>query len=419
MFEVLFIAAAPVLYVSFRPPGWLRRAWRAREEEGYRAATLDLLLYSPDQATLAERAVGWATRLVGADGAAIIQNDGAVLASSGMSSELIATLAAMSLDEHNPRIDAPGNLTAVVVPMPLEQGTGRMVVVSGSFTPVFGGEETDRLREYATSVTTALDRVLLMEKVRHANEELERRVAERTQQLEVSNGELSAANQELEAFSYSVSHDLRAPLRAIGGFANIVLQEHAAKLEPEALDYLRDIDTNAVEMGQLIDDLLQLSRLGRQALTRQPVNPGDVARAALDRLGSEIGSRTLEIDVADLPSCSADPALLQQVYTNLLSNAIKFTSNSAGARIEVGSTLGSRPAVYFVKDNGAGFDMAYKDKLFAVFQRLHRQEEYEGTGVGLALVQRIVARHGGRVWAEGEPGVGATFYFTLEGGTAG
>ena len=419
LFQVLFIAASPVLYVSFRPPAWLRRSWRAREEEGYRTATQDLLLYSPGQAAMAERAVQWAARLIGADGAAIIEEDGSVLASDGLAPELIGIIAGVPFDDRPIlRVDSPGNLTAVVVPMPLQRGTGRLAVVSGSFSPIFGGEETDRLREYATSVTAALDRVVLIERVKQANDALESRVAERTRQLEVSNVELSAANQELEAFSYSVSHDLRAPLRAIGGFARIMLEEHAAKLEPEALDYLRDIDTNAVEMGQLIDDLLQLSRLGRQSLSLQAVDPADVARGALDRLQPQIEGRSVEVDVADLPGCNADPALLQQVYLNLLSNAIKFTRASTAAQIEVGSIGGEAPTVYFVRDNGAGFDMAYKDKLFAVFQRLHRQEEYEGTGVGLALVQRIVARHDGRVWAEGEPGVGATFYFTLEGGAA-
>ena len=237
-------------------------------------------------------------------------------------------------------------------------------------------------------------------------------MAERTAELETS-------NEELEAFSYSVSHDLRAPLRAIGGFARILREEHAAKLEPEALDYLRDIDTNAVEMGQLIDDLLQLSHLGRQALALQAVDPADVAREALDKLKPEMEGRAVEVEEADLPVCNADPALLQQVYLNLLSNALKFTRTRPVARIEVGTVEGEGPAVYFVKDNGAGFDMAYQDKLFAVFQRLHRQEEYEGTGVGLAIVQRIVARHGGRVWADGKPGVGAAFYFTLEGGAVG
>jgi light-regulated signal transduction histidine kinase (bacteriophytochrome) len=293
-----------------------------------------------------------------------------------------------------------------------------MAVVSGSFSPIFGGEETDRLGEYATSVTAALDRVVLIEQVKQANDDLERRVAERTQQLEVSNGELGAANQELEAFSYSVSHDLRAPLRAIGGFAGILQEEHAAKLEPEAADYLRDISKNAVEMGQLIDDLLQLSHVGRQGLALHAVDPADVARRALDKLKPEMEGRAVEVEVADLPVCNVDAALLQQVYLNLLSNALKFTRARPLARIEVGSIEGEGPAVYFVKDNGAGFDMAYGDKLFAVFQRLHRQEDYEGTGVGLAIVQRIVSRHGGRIWAEGEVEVGATFYFTLEGGAA-
>lgn len=407
LFEVIFIAAAPVLYVSFRPPSWLRRSWRAREEEGYRAATQELLLGSPNQAALAERAAGWAQRLIGADGATIIGGDGAVLGSSGVGPELIEIIAAAPLGERaHMTLEAAGNLSAVVVPMPMERGTGRMAAVSGSFSPVFGGEETDRLREYATSVTAAMDRMALLEQVREANDQLERRVAQRTRQVE-------ATNKELEAFSYSVSHDLRAPLRAIDGFARILLEEHSAELGPEARDYLQDIDANARDMGQLIDDLLQFSRLGKKDLSPEVVEPADIARAALDKLKPDLEGRAIEVEVAVLPACKADPALLQQVFVNLLSNAVKFTRACPVAHIEVGALAGTDPAVYFVRDNGAGFDMAYQDKLFAIFQRLHRLEEYEGTGVGLALVQRIVARHDGRVWAEGEPGKGATFYFTL------
>lgn len=433
IFEVLFLVAAPVLYLSFRPPGWLRRSWRAREEEGYRNATRDLLLLSPDRASLAEKSLQWATRLVGADGAAIIEPGGSVLASEGLDPGIVATLATSPMDDDaQGSIKVRADLSAVVVPMPLEEGTARMVVVSGAFSPIFGGEEIDRLREYATSVTVALDRVALIDKLvlsekeltlseRHlkeANAELEDRVQQRTRQLELSNADLSASNKELEAFSYSVSHDLRAPLRAIGGFAHILLEEHTSKLDDEAKDYLTDIATNAQDMGALIQDLLELSRLGRQQLSLQPVDPGDVARRALDKLALEMDGRTIEVEVGGMPGCEADPVLLQLVYQNLLANAIKFTRARPVAHVEVGAMPGETPAVYFVRDDGAGFDMAYNDQLFRVFERLHPHAEYEGTGVGLAIVQRVVARHGGRVWAEGEPGAGATFYFTLHGGAS-
>jgi signal transduction histidine kinase len=229
--------------------------------------------------------------------------------------------------------------------------------------------------------------------------------------------ELEAANKELEAFSYSVSHDLRAPLRAIDGFARILMDKHMPQLLPEAQRYLKLVRDNATQMGELIDDLLAFSRLSRQPLKRQPVNPGDLARQVLQEIRPDQNGRHLQVSIGDLPPCQADPALLKQVFTNFLSNALKFTRRRDPAQIDIGSLNGNGEPVYFVKDNGVGFDMKYADKLFAVFQRLHRAEEYEGTGVGLAIVQRVIHRHGGRVWVEAETEKGATFYFTL-GGTA-
>jgi signal transduction histidine kinase len=419
LFEVLFIAAAPALYVSFRPPGWLRRSWRIREEEGYLAATRDLLLSSPDRTTMAERAVDWAPRLVGADGAAIIEGDGSVLASTGMAPELIGNITGLQFDDHpHLRIELPSNLVAVVVPMPLEQGTGRMAVVSGAFSPVFGGDEAARLREFAISVTAALDRVQLIEQVRQANEELERRVAERTQQLEVSNRELSAANQELEAFSYTIAHDLRAPIRAIDGFSAALMEDHAAELPAGALSFMQRIIDNSQAMGKLIDTVLGFSRLGRQQLKKRRLQPETVVRTVLTAFEHEITERAVEVKVEQLPECEADPELLERVYANLIGNAIKFSAKTKKAVVDIGCLEpdGKEGPVYFVRDNGAGFDMAYADKLFLVFQRLHGQDEFPGTGAGLAIVQRIVQRHGGRVWGEGELGVGATFFFTLGGG---
>ena len=247
--------------------------------------------------------------------------------------------------------------------------------------------------------------------LQQAHGELERRVIERTAQLE-------AANRELEAFSYSVSHDLRAPLRAINGFARILLEEHAPHLADEAQEYLQLVRDNAQHMGQLIDDLLAFSRLSRQALTRQPVAPADLVRQVLSELRPLQGERHITLSIGDLPPCEADPALLKQVLVNLLTNALKFTSQRQVAVVEVGCRQEQGEDVYFIKDNGVGFNMAYADKLFGVFQRLHRAEEYEGTGVGLAIVQRIIHRHGGRIWAEAAVDHGATFYFTLGGETA-
>ena len=224
---------------------------------------------------------------------------------------------------------------------------------------------------------------------------------------------LQRTNAELESFSYSVSHDLRAPLRAIHGFARILLEDHQAQLDPEARRLLGVIDQNTRRMGDLIDDLLAFSRLGRQELTTARVDMRELARGVADEMRSVEPERKLEIQIDPLPIAQGDRALLRQVFSNLLQNAAKFTRGKEPSHIEVGSRPDGNQNVYFVKDNGAGFDARYSDKLFGVFQRLHHADEFEGTGVGLAIVKRIVQRHGGKVWAEGKVGEGATFFFTL------
>jgi len=228
--------------------------------------------------------------------------------------------------------------------------------------------------------------------------------------------DLEAANRELEAFAYSVSHDLRAPLRSLDGFSKILLEEAGPALGADGRHYLDMIASSAAEMAQLIDGLLSFSRLGKQPMARQPVEPDRLVRQVLDELKPLQAGRTVDVRIGRLPECSADPGLLRQVLTNLLGNALKYTRNRPKAEVEVGWTDAGGGA-YFVKDNGVGFDMKHADKLFGVFQRLHRAEDYEGTGVGLAIVQRIVQRHGGRVWAEAAEGRGATFFFTIPGGT--
>jgi PAS domain S-box-containing protein len=238
------------------------------------------------------------------------------------------------------------------------------------------------------------------------NADLERRVEERT-------AELAQAYREMEAFSYSVSHDLRAPLRAISGFARIVLEDFRGEVPEEAARLLVRIAQNAERMGALIDGLLDFSRLSRQPLRLARVRPADLVREVLEELAPLRESRRIEIRVGEMPECEADRLLLRQVYANLLANAIKYTSGCAEARIEVGAiTMGLGP-VYYVRDNGVGFDMAHAGKLFGMFQRLHLPSEAEGNGIGLALVRRIVERHGGRVWADAAPGNGATFFFRL------
>ncbi|HTJ00522.1 MAG TPA: PAS domain S-box protein [Dongiaceae bacterium] len=246
-------------------------------------------------------------------------------------------------------------------------------------------------------------------------EQMEAEIFASAQQLQQSNRKLEAANRELEAFSYSVSHDLRAPLRAVNGFADIVLEDYGAQLPEEGRRFLERIRNGGKRMGELIDDLLTFSRLSRQPLKLQPVDTDRLVRQVLDELQPQHEGRAVELRVRPLPACQADPALLKQVWFNLLSNAIKYTRGRNPAVVEVGSTEQSGAVVYFVGDNGTGFDMQFADKLFGVFQRLHRADEFEGTGVGLAIVQRVVHRHGGQVWAEAAVDRGARFSFTLNG----
>ncbi len=237
-----------------------------------------------------------------------------------------------------------------------------------------------------------------------------------SQKLQTANRQLEAANKELEAFSYSVSHDLRAPLRAVNGFAGIVLEDFGAHLPEEGKGYLERISKGGQRMGELIDDLLAFSRLSRQPLNKLTVDSNKLVRGVLaEELKSQLEGRQIEFKIEELPACQGDPALLKQVWVNLLSNAIKYTRDQKPALIEIGSKLENGYPSYFVRDNGVGFDMQYANKLFGVFQRLHRIDEFEGNGVGLAIVQRIVHRHGGRVAAEGKVNQGAVFHFTIEG----
>jgi two-component system sensor kinase len=243
--------------------------------------------------------------------------------------------------------------------------------------------------------------------------ELESRVKERTRELSEANESLEAANKELESFSYTVSHDLRAPLRAIDGFSMMVLKGYADKLGDDGKRKLDVIRSNSQKMGKLIDDLLSFSRLGRKEILEARLDMEALVWSVWRELSLANPERRVQFSVNRLPPARGDQTLIKQVVVNLLSNAIKFSKYRETARVEVGAYAEEERNVYFVKDNGVGFDMQYYDQLFGVFQRLHSADEFEGTGVGLAIVQRIIVRHGGRVWAEGKVSEGATFYFTL------
>jgi light-regulated signal transduction histidine kinase (bacteriophytochrome) len=352
---------------------------------------------------------------VGADGG-LLADSGEVLHSVGLVEDLQNELWAELRSGHRRVVDVGAIRTAMILPWEVDSRRGGVAVLAGPFTPFLGDDEMARLDQYAAAVKTALDRVRLVESMRRSqeqlqrfNQELERRVALRTAQLE-------ASNQELEAFSYTVSHDLRAPLRAIDGFARILQEDERPRVTEAGQHYIDMISDNAEEMGQLIDGLLTFSRLTRQEMKRQTINPADVVDPVIERLTAENPDRHIEFKVRDLPPCRSDLLLLQQVYANLLGNAVKFSRNSDPARIEVGALTqagADGKTIYYVRDNGVGFDMKYADKLFGVFQRLHRADEFEGSGAGLAIVQRIVHRHGGEVWAQSTQGQGATFYFTL------
>ena len=251
-----------------------------------------------------------------------------------------------------------------------------------------------------------LERALAVRQLRIEKKKLEDSVRDRTEELKI-------ANRELEAFSYSVSHDLRAPLRAIATFTQVLQAEHSASLNDEGQRLLANVNAGAAHMDRLIIDLLRLAQLNRQALHQVPVSFNEMIERVIDDMAAERAGRDIEFVIADFPTWQVDQGLMQQVWVNLISNAIKFTRERAKARIEIGYRMDGTMLVCFVKDNGVGFNMKYMNKLFGVFQRLHSADQFEGTGVGLSIVRRIVERHGGKTWVDGEQDQGATFYFSV------
>jgi signal transduction histidine kinase len=307
-----------------------------------------------------------------------------------------------------------GYRSSIALPLKDAQGTPFGVLCIYSTEPnTFTSDEIRLLDELAADLAFGIAVIRARgelqqaeERIGELNRDLERRVVERTAQLE-------AANKELEAFSYSVSHDLRAPLRAIDGFSQMVTEDYSGQLDAEGQRYLATIRNNAHHMGELINDILAFSRTSRQEMQVSAINMTALAREVFDEARTAAPMREIELHLGELPSAKGDRALVRQVLVNLVSNAFKFSSKREKPRIEIGARTEEAENVYWIKDNGAGFDMAYVEKLFGVFQRLHKAEEFEGTGIGLAIVKRIILRHGGRVWAEGQIDGGAGFYFTL------
>jgi PAS domain S-box-containing protein len=281
---------------------------------------------------------------------------------------------------------------------------GHPIDVSLTISPILGPD--GKIIGVSSIARDITDRIRAQEQVLRLNSELEHRVQERT-------AELTAANQEMEAFTYSVAHDLRAPLRHIDAFTRILYEDFSSLLPPEAIRYLENIRGGSQNMSRLVDDLLNLARVGRQELKRQPTPLGDIVNQVVNELKSEAQGRNIEWKIRSLPVVQCDAGLMKLVFANLLSNAIKYTRPRPVAVIEVGANKTNGSSTVFIRDNGVGFNMKYVDKLFGVFQRLHRAEEFEGTGVGLATVDRIIRKHGGAVWAQAEVNKGATFFFTL------
>ncbi|HEX5208667.1 MAG TPA: response regulator [Steroidobacteraceae bacterium] len=263
-------------------------------------------------------------------------------------------------------------------------------------------------------ILRVLARTQAMLRLRRENAALLERLSLRTVELETANRELEVANRELEAFSYSVSHDLRAPVRTIDGLLNVIQEDFGADVPAEARQHIEAASAQATRMGELIEDLLRLSRLGREPLQKRSVDMGALVREVTDELRAAEAARDLEIRIGSLPDTQADLSLLRQVWVNLIANALKFTRRREQALITIDGAEGPEGGrLYSIRDNGAGFDPQRAERLFGIFQRLHGAKEFEGTGVGLSIVRRIIERHGGRIWAEGEPGRGAAFHFTL------
>ncbi|MHB9022982.1 MAG: PAS domain S-box protein [Armatimonadota bacterium] len=377
----------------------LEREQTARAEaESARAHTQSLLEAAPD-----------AIVIVDAQGRIVLINNQTEVLSGYSREELIGHAVEMLIPERYEEAHEKHRADFMAAPRTRPMGVGldldlrrkdsSEVPVEISLSPV----QAAAGMLVTAAIRDITDRKRAEAEIKRLNDELQHHVEQ-----------LVATNKELEAFSYSVSHDLRAPLRSIDGFSNILMENYPDRLDERGKDYLTRVRTAAQRMARLIDDMLNLSRIGRAEMHWESVDLSEITALVVEDLRQRDPERQVDVEITPGVQVNGDPALLHIVLDNLLGNAWKFTSHRQQARIEFGMTTQDDELVYFVRDNGAGFDMSYADKLFTPFQRLHTEEEFPGTGIGLAIVQRIIARHGGRIWAEGTEGQGATFYFTLE-----
>ena len=413
------LGAALNYYFAFAPPAWIRRLWQSSELYGFlssRAVTGG----SASRADVLNRLCTFAVSAVGATGAAAALWDDAQQALTvivsrwgylepgravpeGSLMEAWRSNRATLVKRHEWVLPGGAAGSVYVVPIPCEVGPRGLLFVILPKAALFVSDDLALLLASCNETAVQLDNVTMRERQQTL-------IGELGQQSD----QLAAVNKELEAFSYSVSHDLRAPLRHISGFTELLQKSPGPEFDEKRLRYLRLISDSAVKMGELIDSLLVFSRMGRAEMLQTRVDLNSIVRQAQRDVVQADPGRSIEWVIEPLPTVPGDPSMLQLVFTNLLSNAFKYSRTRERAVIEVGSKNGSGgESIVYVKDNGVGFDMTYANRLFGVFQRLHRAEEFEGTGIGLANVQRIVSRHGGRVWAESELGKGATFYVAL------